>query len=71
MKKVFLFGIFNTLVLINFASARKDCGLMPAKNDTEIQSTAAKSKIFNPSVYVDVTLALLLVGVRYLVFKRD
>ncbi|MDH3353352.1 MAG: hypothetical protein OEL87_02805 [Nanoarchaeota archaeon] len=52
------------------ASARKDCGLMPAKNETDIQSTAAKSRIFNPSIYVDVVLALLLGGVGYLIFKR-
>ena len=52
------------------ASARKDCGLMPAKDSTEIQKKAAKSKIFNPSIYADVIITLTLFGVGYLIFKK-
>lgn len=52
------------------ASARKDCGLMPAKDSAEIQKKAAKSKIFNPSIYADVIITLTLFGVGYLIFKK-
>ena len=48
--------------------ARKDCGLIPTANYTGIQKEAAKTKVFNPSWYVDLVITIILVLLIYLVW---
>ncbi len=49
------------------AQARKECGLMPSADSTEIQKEATKGK-FNPSLFVDLVVSATLILVIYIVW---